>query len=235
MKSWQIKNLLFLVPVLLLVAFSYTYIYANSTYSTELQGAYTYAYQIGSTSQTSIDTADMYWPLIRSHMAKMMVNYAIKVIGLQANVSRVCDFTDIDNESPELKGYIKQACQLGIMGQNISDFKPNAPVTRAEFGTTLSRTLYGTAHNGSIPFYVDHLEALKHVGIMMKIDLPEQLEIRGYVMLMLQRASTLLMAKNGYGYGVSDDWNISITTGNIIISGSTSTSTSSGYGYGMVL
>ena len=53
----------------------------GASYSDELQGAYDYAYGIGITTQASIDTANMYGSLIRSHMAKMMVNYAKEVLG----------------------------------------------------------------------------------------------------------------------------------------------------------
>ena len=45
-------------------------------------------------------------------MAKMMTNYAIKVLGVQVNNSLTCDFDDIANESDEMKFYIKTACQL---------------------------------------------------------------------------------------------------------------------------
>jgi hypothetical protein len=65
---------------------------------------------------------------------------------------------------------------------------PNGLVTRAQFGTVLSRALYGDANNGGDPWYVAHLAALKDAGIMSNISTPNALEIRGYVMLMMQRA-----------------------------------------------
>jgi hypothetical protein len=43
-----------------------------------------------------------------------------------------------------MKLYIKYACQLRIMGQGMTGFDPNGEVTRAQFGTVLSRILYGT-------------------------------------------------------------------------------------------
>jgi hypothetical protein len=55
------------------------------SYSTELQSAYSYAYDISITTQPTIDTANMYGFLIRAHMAKMMVNYAEVVLGLSPN------------------------------------------------------------------------------------------------------------------------------------------------------
>lgn len=79
-------------------------------------------------------------------MAKMMVNYAVKVLDMQANTGALCEFDDIAGQSTELKLYIKLSCQLGLMGQNISSFRPDEEVTRAQFGTLLSRALYGTQY-----------------------------------------------------------------------------------------
>ena len=122
------------------------------TYTTELQSAYTYAHSIGITTMPSIDAANMYGNLIRSHMAKMMVNYAKEVLGKTPDTSLACNFTDVAWESTELKGYIKEACQLGIMGQWITAFSPNGIVTRAQFGTVLSRALRGNLFDGADPY-----------------------------------------------------------------------------------
>lgn len=46
-------------------------------------------------------------------------------------------------ESEEMQEYAILSCQLGLMGQNITKFRPNDIVTRAEFGTILSRMLRG--------------------------------------------------------------------------------------------
>ena len=75
------------------------------------------------------------------------------------------------------------------MGQGINAFRPNDKVTRGEFGTVLSRAIWGDKYNQENPFYAKHLQALKDAGIMTKIEEPNSLEIRGWVMLMLQRAA----------------------------------------------
>jgi hypothetical protein len=51
------------------------------------------------------------------------------------------------NQSEEMQLYAKLSCQLGLMGQNVETFKPNDIVTRAEFGTVLSRILRGNENN----------------------------------------------------------------------------------------
>lgn len=164
-----------------------------SSYSAELEAAYDYAYGVGITTQSSIDTANLYGQLTRGAMAKMMVNYAQEVLGKTANTSVECNFNDVANQSPEFQGYIVDACQLGLMGLNsdgtpATTFNPNGVVNRAQFGTVLSRALYGDVNNGGDPFYANHLTALQDDGVMNNISNPNAPEVRGYVMLMMQRA-----------------------------------------------
>lgn len=81
-------------------------------------------------------------------MAKMISNFAITLGGLTPNTGANCDFTDIATQSAEMKFYIKLSCQLGLMGQGITKFDPTAVVTRAQFGTILSRVLWGNRYEG---------------------------------------------------------------------------------------
>jgi hypothetical protein len=82
------------------------------------------------------------------------------------------------------------------MGVGIEKFNPNGLVTRAEFGTAFSRALNGgdaeklAEMNKADPYYKEHLNFLKEEGIMTKIDTPTQLEVRGYVMLMMMRSDS---------------------------------------------
>jgi hypothetical protein len=75
-------------------------------------------------------------------------------------------------------------------GTPLSEFMPDKFVSRAEFGTVLSRVLYGTMYNDAIPYYVRHLQALQNNGIMTQIDDPEEyVELRQWVWVMLMRNS----------------------------------------------
>lgn len=160
-----------------------------SPFTDEINNAYLYAYNLGITSSPTILWADIEGKLIRSHMAKMMVNYAVKVMWLKPDTTKTCSFGDIENQNTELKEYIKLSCQLGLMWIGMTDFDPDVIVTRAQFGTILSRTLYDTQYEGGALYYTNHLAALKALWIMTKIDNAELInEIRWYVMLMLMRA-----------------------------------------------
>ena len=159
----------------------------GSTYSTELNNAYLWAYAHGITTMATIQKAKMWGILIRSHMAKMISNFAITLGGLTPDTNKTCTFDDIANQNAELKFYIKISCQLGLMGIDIDNFDPNGQVTRAQFGTILSRVIWGNTYEWGIKYYTNHLNALKLAGIMTQISNPTMKELRGYVMLMMKR------------------------------------------------
>lgn len=79
-----------------------------------------------------------------------------------------------------------------MMGVNITNFNPQDQVTRAQFGTVLSRALYGETYNVGDPYYAQHLQNLKNKNIMTQIQNPQSIEIRGYVMLMMMRAASTI-------------------------------------------
>ena len=125
----------------------------------------------------------------------MISQFAVNVLWKKPDNLALCEFNDMSNETPEMKYYAKLACKLGLMWLK-SDwtpdikFTPNAEVTRAQFGTMLSRLLYGNANNGKPgKRYTAHLNALKAAGIMTKNSVPTMLELRGYVMIMMERVS----------------------------------------------
>ena len=61
----------------------------------------------------------------------------------------------------------------------LKNFMPNDPVPRSQFGTTLSRIIFGRKYNGNVPHrYSKHLEALKKYGIMRIITSPNMIENR---------------------------------------------------------
>ena len=178
---------------------------SKSKYDTELKTAYLYAYTHKMTTMCPIEDANLYWVIRRDELAKMLTEYALEVLDLepQAWKSWCTAYNDIANSSAEMKYYMKTACELNIMwlesdGKTpLKSFYPHWLVSRAEFGTTLSRLIYGDAYNleseaeNTYPgaWYGKHLEALKRDEIMTKIywDRPQHLELRWYVMLMIMR------------------------------------------------
>jgi len=163
----------------------------------ELEIAYKWAYGLDITTMPTMQKANMEGKLIRSHLAKMIVSYVVNVLGRKPDLTKSCVFTDIDSQSAELKSYIIRACQLGLMwykhdGVTIdSTFSPRENVSRAQFGTVLSRILWGTQNNAAAPNqlrYKNHLQALQQASIMNNISYPMMNEVRGYVILMLMKS-----------------------------------------------
>jgi hypothetical protein len=114
----------------------------------------------------------------------MISEFAIKILNKKPDATRTCVFTDVATQSEEMKFYMKTSCELGLMGLNADGtpntvFNPNGAVTRAQFGTMLSRLLYGNQYNTSSGvWYEAHLQALKADAIMTKISKPQMLELR---------------------------------------------------------
>ena len=165
----------------------------SSPFNKELTDAYFYGYNAKITTITDIKRANMTGILIRSHLAKMMSEYAINILGQTPNTTRKCVFSDMQNETQELQSYAIKACQLGLMGLKTDGtpadkFNPNGQVNRAIFGTTLSRALRGDKYNGGQNRYTKHLDALFEKAIITKKDKPFNRELRWYVMLMMMRS-----------------------------------------------
>jgi len=157
--------------------------------------AYDYAYKNGITTMNSIQSADMWWWLTRIAMAKMLSNYAINTLWLSPDTSKDCSFADVSTTLDTQYGnWVTKACQLGLMWVGIANFYPNGLVTRAEFGTVLSRALNAKDRtkldkmNNASPYYAQHLKYLKEQWIMNNISNSNSLERRWRVMTMLMRS-----------------------------------------------
>lgn len=157
-------------------------------YPSELQDAYERAYINGITTMNSIEKANMKWYITREEMAKMISNYAVNILWKTPDTTKDCLFVD-SNINPDLVKSVTKSCQLWLMGQWVSSFRPKDSVTRAEFWTVLSRALWWNKNEWWSTYYENHLKALKSEWIMSKIDTPSSKEVRGYVMLMLMRST----------------------------------------------
>ncbi len=150
--------------------------------------AYYWALNNWMTTQQTVKSANLWWYITREEMAKMISNYAINILWKTPNTSKSCYFID-SNINPDLVQYVTKSCQLWLMGQWVTSFRPKDSVSRAEFWTVLSRALRWDKYEWWSTYYENHLKALKSEWIMNKIDIPMSKEVRGYVMLMLMRSS----------------------------------------------
>jgi hypothetical protein len=76
----------------------------------------------------------MYGAITRAELAKVISNWAEKVLGKKADTSITPTFSDIASlRNSDLYAAVIKATQMGIMGQGITTFRPYDTVTRAEF------------------------------------------------------------------------------------------------------
>ena len=154
----------------------------------EFHDAYDFGHYYWITTMPSAKEADMNGPLTRIAMAKMLSNYAINVLWKKPANKVVPKFPDIDEKLNKDYGWaVDLAYQLWIMWIWIDNFRPFDLVPRSEFGTTLSRMLFGTADwDGA--YYETHMKKLKEEWIITN-DNPNLQEARWYVMIMLMRSA----------------------------------------------
>ncbi len=158
----------------------------NQEEKTEFELAYEFAFQHGITTMDTIEKANMTWTLTRIAMAKMLSYYAINVLWQTPDTEKVCSFDDVSSQDDlGYNNWVTLACQLWIMWVWMKNFRPYDTVIRAEFGTALSRMLFGLADWDQ--YYVTHLARLKSEWII-KNDDPNMVEVRWYTMIMLMRS-----------------------------------------------
>ncbi len=159
-------------------------------YSQEFIDAYNFARKNNITTKDTIREADMDAPLTRIAMAKMLSQYAINVLGKTPDTSVVVPtFPDVDAKlDADYNNWVTLAYQLWIMWINVNKYRPFDLVTRAEFGTALSRMLFGLEDGEWNEWYSTHLAKLMEEQIITNNN-PNLQELRGYVMIMLMRSA----------------------------------------------
>ena len=118
----------------------------KAAYIDEYPEAYKWAYKNWITTMNTMDKANMYGEITRIELSKMISNYAINVLNKKPDTTKKCEFTDIsDKLNKQYDSWVTKACQLWLMWQWITKFRPYDNVTRAEFGTILSRLLFNVS------------------------------------------------------------------------------------------
>ena len=160
----------------------------SNWYTVEFNNAYEFAYRAWITTISPIQKANMNWSLTRIAMAKMLSNYAINVLWKVPSNSIVPNFPDVSSKMNEDYWWaVTLSYQLWIMWKWINKFRPNDIVSRAEFGTALSRMLYWT-QDWSWKYYSTHLDKLYKEWVISNKN-PDLKELRWYVMIMLMRSA----------------------------------------------
>ena len=181
-KIWLLISLLFVLCVDT----------SNAAYVDEYPESYTWAYKNWITTMNTMDKANMYGEITRIELSKMISNYAINILKKKPDTSKKCEFSDVsDKLNIQYDSWVVNSCQLWLMWQWITKFRPYDKVTRGEFGTILSRLLWWDKYNGWNPYYKKHVNQLNIRWIMTNVYDLTWNELRGNVMVMLKRSETL--------------------------------------------
>jgi len=168
------------------------------SYDDELVNAYNWARENRLFGENEFDNELLYKPMTRGELAKMVSNFARRVLSVSYVFDATCTsdvFVDTKDRSDEQRDYVEQACSLHLMGRRndtgwiIEQFRANDVVTRAEFATVISRLLYGEKNNGTAweDRYKQHITALYDNGFLKDITAPFVDEVLGYVMIVMMR------------------------------------------------
>jgi len=170
----------------------------NKDFNQEMIAAYNWSYSKWITTMQTIKQANTDKEITRAELSKMVANYSQNILNNTEKKNKACNFSDIENVDYSLKEWITNACQLWLMWQWITDFRPNDSVTRAEFWTVLSRMLFNT-EDWKDKYYSTHLAKLKSEWIITN-DNSDLKELRWFVMLMLMRS------ENNYKWELTIIW-----------------------------
>lgn len=142
-------------------------------YPLEMIQAFLFAKNVGMTSFDDITKAMMYKELTRAQLAKFAVEYATNILDMKPDMTRskACFAYTDTAKAGDLLQYIQYSCMMKLLGQKADGetpapkFRPKDLVTRAEFGTFMSRLVFGDTYNSKSAndpkWYQAHLEALK--------------------------------------------------------------------------
>ncbi len=170
----------------------------------EEQQSYCFARKIGSTTMPTFEKARYSDYASRAETSKIISEFAMKILSRKSNDSKVCDFDDASELlSEDLKIYIAKACQLSIMwieldGNPLTWFKVHDSITRGEYATVLSRTLYGDLYEvpmdkrSEYPFYTLHMERMFQDKIITR-KIPNTFATRRALFLTIYRLAQKLV------------------------------------------
>ena len=165
-------------------------------FSQEEIDGYNYAYSKGMTSVSSLENAWLCDLITRVELAKAVVAWADDQ-GMTPDTSKACAFTDTSSLDNDSATAVVKACQLGIMWQWVTQFRPYENISKAEFWTLLSRMLRGSQYEWWTPYYANHLNALKAAGIMNQIANAETtIMLKKDIFILLMRATNFNWNQN---------------------------------------
>ena len=162
--------------------------FASAEYTQDYGTAYNWAYKNWIVSETSFSAANLYSAISRVEFSSMLMGFAKNVLKMKDPVTTTCSFIDIESLNWGYKNAALWACERWIMGLGTNVFKPNDSLTLADFWTTLSRLFWWEKFSDWIPYYLNHLWALKSIWAVNDISDPLWVLMKWDVLVMLMNS-----------------------------------------------
>ncbi len=141
--------------------------------------------------------------LTREQGAKMFSVFAMKNLCIVPDTTLVCDFKDINDADPTLKTFLTTSCQLGLFQGFEGKFMPQAPLTKAQALTVLSRAMDGKQDETQNPRRSIYFEKARQHNLTKETDVRNlDKKISRYEALLIQYRAR---ADNCGGQGYSED------------------------------
>ncbi len=110
-------------------------------YQTELQQAYQWAKSVEMTNAETFDAFEPQAQLSRGTAAKLFAIFGERVLGMNPDTAKECNFSDIDGKW--YAEYAVKACQLGLMKGNEGRFEGDRELYKSEAVVVLARAVVG--------------------------------------------------------------------------------------------
>ena len=143
---------------------------AASMNDPEFDAALVWGYETG---LSRYNTESAFMPannLSREAGAKFLSQFGSSVLGLEADMTIDCAFSDAFDVDSTLASYVKEACGQGLLKGYDNKFMPKGIMTKAQFITALVRGLDGTMDETTSPWYKNYCTYAQENGITKETD-----------------------------------------------------------------
>jgi hypothetical protein len=162
----------------------------------EFNKALTWAHSNG---MTKFNTETSFMPtnlLTREQGAKFFAEFARNELWIEPDMSRACNFTDINQADPSLVDAIILSCQLWLFQWSNGAFDPQRSLTKAQAVTVLVRALVGKKDENQNPRWNNYFQEASTRGWTKEpnaasLDKP----VSRYEVLLMQYRPTLTRAQ----------------------------------------
>ena len=170
--------------VLWVVCFSF----ASAEYVQDYGTAYNWARDNWMVSETTFSAANLYSAISRVEFSSILMGFAKNVLKMKDPITTTCNFIDIDSLNWGYKNAALWACERWVMGLWTNLFNPNDSLTLADFSTTLSRLFWWEKYSDWVPYYANHIWALKGIWAIDDISEPLWVLMKWDVLVMLMNS-----------------------------------------------